>query len=687
MDDPLLYFYYNDRLIEPPPKMSYQMNLNYSNDVIHGYDYTITLNGYCVTTDDNGAHIQKSFAQKTILQDIFSVNHGTLKIITVGSDGFRSLMYATGIVVKKISFPENENAWAKYINYTIELQANHLFIGDDITGFAGVIELGIEDIPLTANLDSPFLIDIFSHKIKSFQENFDINTSNNHMEKTSIFSNRLLEQQGEDPLASKNIGDTYLTNELGGEYCEISYSISAVGKHDIQNGANFPLTLPAWVHAKRFVHTRLLTQVGGLFGRFLNINPETIRQLLHNNNQGTGIFVDFDNKEYKIYNEHYSFDISESEGSFGVQYNAILKRSCLQIDEISTPPNYMTPAYPNDEEDNEPVGDRGCSDDVIHTVTKTVNKTYNANEDINDVNKEIEISIDGQIEGLVPGGILLTQSKLIINSLNKPGKVAFLAYNDDVHPAGFLDGGGRDKYSVASKVFDRIFNYKRYDLTKTFKEAIGVTSEALSVSPTSTLLPSRMSISRDYLRGTINYSATYDNKYNCDPNNFEIQLKVDYPNPVIAEFVIPNNNLKNGLGKVCPKSRGYGVIQLLGTQTAKKIDVSINASVAQDFNKCCLGTTDNWNLFDYDYLTLQEFIIPKGMNIPYISDSYVLVDKTRRVSYPKGDLSFSLSYICSDTCQIDDYFTEKGVPVANTTVNTESYSPNNDYFIEYNDEP
>lgn len=680
MDDPVLYMYYNNSLIEPSPKMSYQMNLDYSNDAIHGYHYSITLNGYCVAPPNSSAHITRSLAAKQQIENIFGQNHGTLKIVTLGSDGFRSLMYATGIIIEKIDFPQNENYWAKYINYTITLKANHLFIGDDITGLAPFIETGEEDLSLTQNLDTPLLVDITNHKIRSFTESFDINTSN-HTEKNSIFLNTLLagnnlivpvEQGQVDSNASKEIGDTYLSSELGGEYCEITYSISAVGKHDIQNGATNPTTLPAWEHAKRFVHRKLLVQMGGLFSRFLNINNQSVRELLHDNTLGEGIFVDFENKDYRIYNEHYSFEISESAGSFSVTYNAIIKRNCTQDDGYLTATETLNP-YSNDYISeassntsiipNEPeTNDRGCSQDVIHTVRKTVNKTYNANEDINDVNKEIEITIDGTIEGLVPGGILFSGSKFIINNLTQPGKTAFLAYNDAVNPLGLVNAGGVDKYSYAEDAFNRIFNEKKYDLTRAFKESVGVTADALSVSPTATLRPSRMSITKDFLRGTINYNAVYDNKYNCDPNNFEIQLKVDYPNPVIAEFVIPNNNLKNSVGKVCPKSRGYNLIQLLGTKTAKRIDVSINASVAQDFNKCCLGTADNWNLFDYDFLTLQEFIIPSGMNIPYIGDDYVLVDKTKRFTFPGGDLSISLSYVCADTCDIDGYFTEKGVP-------------------------
>ena len=661
MDNPIVDFYYNNELISPSPQMSYKMNLGYNNDIVSGYEYDISLRGVCVSPQGLSAHITRSMTEKQILQRIFSQNNGILKITA----NTNPIFYATGVTVQKISFPSNDNYWSKYINYNIDLKANHLFVGENLLGLAAAIEKGEEDLFLTNNLHSPNMVDISRFKIKSFNENFNIDTSSNHFDRTTIYDD-----------------ESNLTNSLGGEYCSISYSINAIGKHDIQYAANNPLTLPAWVHAKRFVHQRLLSKMGGIFGVFLNLDPQAIREFLHSPN-GPGLFVDFQNKNYKIYNEHFSFDISESEGSFSATYNAIIKRPCAAFQ----PPNLYPPLGPEESYDT------GCHDDVIHTVSKSVNKTYNASEDRevvnidldNDnqtegivVNQDIEITVNGSIEGLVPGGILFSGSRIIINSLNKPGSTAFLTYNEDVDQLGQGFAGGYDKYNSASTAFNKIFDYEKYDLTRVFKNTLGIDAEALSVSPSATLKPSKMAVTRDFLKGTINYTAVYDNKYNCDPNNFEIQLNVDYPNPVIAEFSVPNNNLKNSKGNVCPESRGYDYIQLLGTQTAKKIDVSINASVAQDYNKCCFGTTDNWNLLDYDFFTLQNFIIPSGMNIPYIGDDYVLVEKTKSVTYPRGNMSINLSYICADVCDIENYFTNKDI---NISRDPQTYYTYDNYYM------
>jgi hypothetical protein len=180
----------------------------------------------------------------------------------------------------------------------------------------------------------------------------------------------------------------------------------------------------------------------------------------------------------------------------------------------------------------------------------------------------------------------------------------------------------------------------------------------LSVSPTSNLKPSNIVITRNFLQGVINYTATYNNTFNCDPNNLEIQLSVKEPTPLIAEFTIPNNNYKDQAGNVCDNGKGYNVIQLLGTKTAKTIDVTINGNVSLDFNRCCLGTNNNWNLFDYDFVRLESFALPKGATIPDITDDYILTKKTKSITYPEGKLSISLSYICSTVCEIDDYFKE-----------------------------
>lgn len=626
--------YYNGQLLEPNPTFTYTLTPIYNNDIIISYEYNITLNGYCIrynrvtpSEDEDETSTDANFNDAIYwaryIKNVFASNGAVFKIVLLDEDDNETpIFYATDTIVKSISFPENDNFWTSYINYTIELKSNHVFVGESLNNSENSILLGDEKFSLTDNLSSPFTADIRNHKIKSFSENFNLDPGDNISTRTTIFNNQ-------------NIA----TTALGGEFFNITYTVSAVGKHDVYDPGGGKNTLPAWEHAKRFAHTRLLQRMGGVFATFLSLNNNVPLNLIGTQN-GPGVFSTIEQPQFNIYNEHFSFSVGEAEGSFEITYNAIIKRNCLLGLQG-------------------PVVTLGCSDQTIHTVNKQVNHSYGANEQINAFNREIQIDINGTIRGLVPGGIFRSQSRLKINDFPTG---SFLVYNTTFDQFGNGALGGMDKNYYANLLMNQIFDYNKYDLTQQFKTLLGVTPENLSVSPTATLKPTKMVITRDYLNGTINYNATYDNKFNCDPNNFEIQLSIEEPNPVIAEFTVPNNNYNSTVdNSICPEGKGYTVIQLLGTQTAKKIDVTINGNISLDFNRCCLGTTDNWNLFDYDYLRLQSFAIPSGVNIPELGPNYVLTRKTKTLSYPKGELSINLSYICADVCDFNTYFDDKPI--------------------------
>lgn len=690
MHEPIVLVFYDNKLITPSPTLSYSTDFGYVGDLATGYQYSITLKGKCIAPsvskysnhqvsvdDPKQLNSETATIAKDMLEKMFSHNNKTLKIT---SNGW-AIFAATGVKVKKIDFPGNIKSWGAYIEYSITLECEHLFVGPEVQPNLAAIELGQENLIISRNLQSSLAQPIENHKIATFSENFSMDTSE-IINRNTIYND-----------------DIELVNILGGDHIKITYTCSAEGKYDTVLSSQ---TQPAFQHAKKFVHLKLLEQMGGLFAAFMNMDAVQFRENLHSEN-GPGAFLEFQTNQYKIFNESFSFEVSESNGTFSVTYNAILKRPCdanaptqkinlkyqesLQGNRYDNPPELYNPteatepdfSYPsiqgepifaavgsvNSDEIGLVQGDTGCREDVMHTVQKTVNKTYNATEDRDIemldldrdgilegvvVNQDIEITINGSIEGLVYGGVGLSSAKLVINNLRQ-GTTSFLTYN----PSSNLPGN--DRYGAASQAFNAIFDYKKYDLNQNFKASLGITPSALAVSPTSTLAPSKMTVIRNHLEGKIDYSATYNNIYNCDPNNFDINLTVDYPVPVVAEFTVPNNNIKNAENIVCRGNRGYKVIQLLGTQTPKRINVSITANVGQDWNKCCFGTTDNWNLLDYNFFTLQNFIIPKGMQIPYISEDYVLLEKTKSVTYPRGNMSISLSYLCSDVCEIDDYFT------------------------------
>lgn len=641
-DDPIINMYYNNNRIAPTPNISYNTEVYYNNDITHGYKYNITLTGYIMASDYAGGIAEGI----TYINNIFSSNGYLLQIDSLYGSGFStSVFLANNITVRNISFQETDNNWSRYAKYSIELESMNVLVGEDLLVSIDEMKRGDLNSNTINNLHSPSMIDMGSHTIKEWNEQFDIQTGDNQILRTTVVEKRFNYNQ-----AVENTPLEIVTT-LGGEYFSISYSVSATGKQNVYVDQNSQKNiLPAWEHAKRFVHKKLLQQMGSLFTNFLSMNGNVFREFMGANNPNGAFssFLDLHQNgisafpSFGLYNENVSFDVSESDGSFSATYNAIVKRDCPYDDVGGNLNSDYTIA---------------CVDNVLHTVTKSVDKTYEANEQNSAANQNVSITINGNIKGLVPGGILNPSSRIHINNLTTG---SFLCYNSTTqHPQLGNTGGGYDRSYFANLAFDYIFDYNNFDLQPRFKNLLGVTPYALAVSPTATLLPSSMNITRNLIEGSVSYTATYTTKYNCDPNNFEINVSTNESVPVMSEFTVPNNNIRDANGVLCDNGKGYNVIQLLGTFTPKTIDVSIKANVGADFNKCCLGTSDNWNLFDYNFIQLESYIIPPGMNIPYIGDNYALTKKTKSVTYPQGDMSFSLSYVCSDFCEIRDYFTEK----------------------------
>lgn len=636
--------YYNDTRIIPAPNISYNTETNYKNDVATGHKYKITLDGYIMASDFVGGVAEGM----TYINNLFSSNGHTLQVDSHYLNGVStSIFLANSILVRSIRFSESNNNWVKYSKYTVEMESSNVLVGEDLRQHVDRVKNGGLNTDAILNMGSHFMNNMESYTIQDWSEQFDIQTGDNQIQRTTVVEKRF---EYNLPISQTPLS---IVTTLGGEHFDISYTVQATGKQNIKKVNNQKRMLPAWEHAKRFVHTKLLQQMGGLFQTFLSMNGSVLTENIGANN-GNGVFANFRDlhnlgvtnlPSFALYNEHVSFDVSESDGTFSATYNAIIKRDC-PTDDVGGNYNNSYVLY--------------CGDNVLHTVSKTVTKTYEANETPTIANQQTAITLNGTITGLVPGGILNPQSKIHINNLTTG---SFLCYNTSATQySAFGAGGGFDKSFYAGAVFDYIFDYSNFDLKPGFKDLLGVTAYALNVSPTASLKPSSMNVTRNVLNGTISYSATYDTKYNCDPNNFEIHVSTSQPIPVVAEFVVPNNNIKDINGVLCDNGKGYSVLQLLGTYTPKTIDVSIKANVGADFNKCCLGTSDNWNLFDYNFIQLESFIIPQGMNIPYISDSYALTKKTKSVTYPRGDMSFSLSYVCADFCEITDYFADKGIP-------------------------
>jgi hypothetical protein len=632
MSDPIVTMSYNSQYLVPAPTFSYSTTLSYSNDIVVGCTYKITLNGYCIPKgdNDNPNSIDNVFDKMLTINNIFSSNGGALSIY---SDS-KPLIHATDIKVLNVSFNESNNNWSKFVPYTVELESNHLHIGEDLSDDTENILKGYDDPELADDLHSPNIVDIEKSKIKSYSESFNINVDDN------IFSQISLHIDNENldinpaaislPPSSRYPTSRTLQQTIANNYYSISLTISAVGKHDISITDDQKRTLPAWEHAKRFVHKKLKNNLDKISSNFVGFLPNattntTLDQLQAPSNITSSTI---NSPAFALYDESINFQTSESDGSFEVTYSAIVKQRCL------IPPNIPIPdAWP-------------CSDSAIHTVTKNVTKTFNANQPTNPNNHDISISINGEIRGLIPGyniGTAINYGSLNIDQTFTTG--SFLLYQP-------YSGTSRtDRYSNAEVLFNRIFDFNAWDLRPEIKGFLGITSQVLQVNPASKIIPSTMNLTRNYLDGTISYNAEYDNTFNCPTNNYSVDISVEEPVPVIAEFVIPNNNF-NYVGP-----SGFPFIQNLGTQTAKKINININGNVGDDYNRCCLGQTNNpetENLLnpEYPYFSTGEFALPSGLILPIINNDYVLTSKTKKISYPDGKFTISLAYTCATTCNI-----------------------------------
>lgn len=627
MADPIVTMTYNDEPLTPAPTFSYSSSLIYNNDLVTGYNYTITLNGYCIPTgdEDEPNSISNIFTKMLELKNIFSSNGGTLAI---KSDN-KPLIYATDIKIISVAFNESSNNWSKFAQYTIQLETNHLHLGTDLSSDPLISESDIlsgkDDPSIADKLHSPYIVDMEKYKIKSFNENFNINVDDNIFNQLSIYVDT-------SPVLLSPT--TFISNN----YYTVSLTVSATGKHTVITEGGVKKTLPAWEHAKRFVHARLLDRLAKLsnnFDFFMKHGANAALENLHNSAIQPSKLIDQGTVPgFGLYNETINCTVSESDGTFEASYNAIIKQKCRSGGLV----------------------DIGCSNDALHTITKSVNKTYNANEQTNTVNQEISITVNGEIRGLIPGynaAANIFYSAVTLSTIPSTGG-SFMTTTPNLV-------GRIDRNSRAEACFNQIFDYYGFDFKPNYKTALGITHANLQINPATKILPSKMNLTRNYIDGTISYSAEYNNTFNCPTNHYSVDISVEEPVPIIAEFIIPNNNYHtfNTQGDIIEPS-GFPVIQNLGTNTAKKINVTINGNMGEDFNKCCLGSAGDttWNLLDYKIFSLGAFTLPSGLILPVISPNYVLTSKTKKTTYPQGNFTISLAYTCATTCSLN-YLSDK----------------------------
>lgn len=341
----------NNRLV-PAPEISIGHEYVYANDVIIGYFYTVTLNGYATSLDLRNSNITNSGFNETLnaikrTKNLFNHNNGYLIVNT--SDN-KLIFKATGSSIKSLNFEQSDNQWVNYSPYSVEIEFNELQIGN-CAGSGSPVNCG--QLPPNIN-QTPLLLDMKLYKVKSFNDGWSFD-------------------------ANETIYNSY--GEFKNESINVTYNIDVTGKHYLNGQGGL---LPAWEQAKNFAQKRLYDQVKTLVSGVLTSSTGGVCDIALDydsvyGSEGSGIISGLSNNDYKVYNEKISCETSESAGSFRATYNAILKRA-------------STSTY--------------SDNNSIHTFTLS----KDIQDDIS--GKKVIMSLQGSIQGLIPGGLVNSPSIL-----------------------------------------------------------------------------------------------------------------------------------------------------------------------------------------------------------------------------------------------------------------------------------
>lgn len=556
---PSIQMYYHEsgvsetNRIVPVPQITINPEYYYANDTIIGYTYNIQLAGYATSLDLRDIPSEVPGISGTLnsikrLKNIFNRNNGTLEVI----DGNGTILNAFGGTIRNIQFSESSNLWINYSEYTIDIEFNEIQLSN-CSGLQPLISCGSIASGIT---DSPELIDMKTHKVKSFSDGWSFTIDDN----------------------AYNTYDEFLN-----EYITISYNISANGKHYFVNDN----LIPAWEQAKNFCQYRLKQQIDRLIEDAIRrtdsddgcVTDGTLSTIFGSGN--LGLIDGLSNTNYKIYNEKITCSVSEAEGSFEANYSSILKRT-------NTSTTYSHP-------------------DSIHTFSLTKN--------INDDGKQknVELSIQGNIQGLVPGGLIKSSG---IVSFPNNGSI-FIS-----------DTPSSNKYDKALVAYNLIGSNKK--LNNNFLSYAGVNNSAVGVSgecingedipPTN-----NHNVVHNYIEGTIGYSSSFDttNALRGSGTGYQsINISVEEPTPVIAEFVVPGRS-------------GGPVIQRLNVDKPKRITINIQGSNPPA--SCCTSTS---GIVETNCSTSPTF-----SGVPNINISNAILTQNQYTSSTDGSFSITKAYV------------------------------------------
>lgn len=603
--------------ISPVPKVNITREINYANDIIIGYTYILNLNGFVSSyrdlrnndseskSSDQSNNIAKILGNMEILRGILLTNGNFLRLIDSNNS---VLLEANGGTLKSLNFEESDNHWTNFAPFTAQIEFNEVnILGENLSS-------AIDSNSITTNM-----VDINKYKLKTFTENwnFDINED-------TYYSTVLNSDVGQ-PL------------QINNSSINVAYTLSATGK----NYYNSDGTLKAaWNQAKDFVQERLYLQIKALIGGILR-NGKTvceaeqtlgstdysvtdqikdqidyIRYNSKNLNLG-GILKDIQNT-YKVYNETVDCETSESEGTFSVKYNSLLKHN-------------------KDGDFN--------ADNVIHTVNKTINSTLNTVNDYNTI-----ISVEGKIQGLLEGGLVNSKGNFQL-----PRNGTLLIANS----------GSPSKFDNALSFLPSVISIDDDDLKANFKIALGVTYADLGITgnwsrkdpfttgdnPTcggdpTNITPVSFNLTKNYIDASISYSVEYSSNKNGigDKDSFITfsSYSIDEPISILAEHVFPGSTYYNRDGKT--------LFQDIDTVTARKISIEIKGR-----NKTLRKT---WpcevDLLSYGGCAsvIDQFNIPEFTESLFPDyEDFILTTKQINYDPRQGSYTANLSYTCTPGCK------------------------------------
>lgn len=558
----------DENKLSPAPLISVTQQPNYADEYIIGYTYNMTLTGY-ITSIDN-AHIPTNTINDVLdriedIRNIFNKNGATLVVAHSGNN----IIHARGSKINNFTVDRSDNGWVNYAQYSVDVEFKEIdFLGCSVG--SGDLSDCINVVP---SAYASGLVDISKYKIKNFSDSWDISLNEN------IYN------------GYKNPSDQYAINN---QHIEVSYSVQAEGINYYQIDGS---TMPAWEQAKNFCQDKLYDQIkNGLISNILeqrsdgvtSCSPNSdatidnlfeIRNLQHGN-------VNLDPIYYTVYNERITCDTSESNGSFSLVYNAIIKQN-----------QGIASRFPN-------------HTNCIHTFTLSKNVTDSNSS------RDISVTLNGNIQGLMVGGLITNPAQL---SLPRTGVVMLNAPST------------RTKYDTALSAYNEITSGS--DISNDFKDAVGINftlfeADACSEYPASNQLQS----SHNYSQGAIDYSVGFNSKNLCAGNSYYTDVVIDQKDPVdlTAEFIIPG------------RSAGP-FIQKLNVSTPRTISISINGVVPPDACK-------DFSAYATQICNNLDIINDKGTSVTPTTDvtNAILTSHTENFNEVDGSFSINRAYTYYD---------------------------------------